>query len=84
MVFDMIEYDIDDSQLISVEWSDSAYGECKEELPPNALQPKGIGFTMRAFVDSDHDGELTTRQSLTGFIIFLNSSPSIGSRSSKR
>ena len=30
---------------------------------------------MRSFVDSDHAGELTTRQSLTGFIIFLNSSP---------
>ena len=36
--------------------------------------PKGIGFTMRTFVDSDHAGDVTTRRSRTGFIIFLNRS----------
>jgi len=28
-----------------------------------------------AFVDSDHAGELTTRRSRTGYIVFLNSAP---------
>ena len=62
MVLDPIEPTIDNSQFICEDWSASVYGECKEELPPNAPQPKGIGFTMRAFVDSDHAGELTTRR----------------------
>ena len=30
---------------------------------------------MRAFVDSDHAGEITTRRSRTGFIVMLNSAP---------
>ena len=30
---------------------------------------------MRAFVDSDHAGDLTTRRSRTGYIVFLNSAP---------
>ena len=75
MVFDPSEPDIDESQFTREDWSASAYGECKEEIPPNMPEPKGVGFTMRAFVDSDHAGELTTRRSRTGFIIFLNSAP---------
>ena len=72
MVFDPIETDIGDSQFMCADWSASAYGKCKEELPPNAPQPKGIGFTMRAFVYSDHAGELITCRSRTLFIIFIN------------
>ena len=75
MVFYPTDPEIDDSQFVCEDFLASAYGEFKEELPPNATQPKGIGFTMRVFVDSDHAGELTTRRSRTGFIIFLNSSP---------
>ena len=30
---------------------------------------------MRAFVDSDHAGDIVTRISRTGFIIYLNSAP---------
>ena len=84
MVFDPTDTEIDNYKFVREYWSDSAYIECKEELPPNAPQPKGIGFTMRAFVDSNNSGELTTRQSRTGFIIFLNSARIYGSRSAKR
>ena len=75
MVFDTTETEFDNSQFVREYWSASAYGECKEELPPNAPQSKIIGFTVRAFVDSDHAGELNTRRSRTGFIIFLKSAP---------
>ena len=75
MVFDPTEPDIDNSQFPTQDWSASAYGECKEEIPPNAPEPLGIGFTMRAFVDSDHAGDKITRRSRTGFIICLNSAP---------
>ena len=75
MVFDHTEPDIDTSQFPSEDWSASAYGECKEELPPNAPKARGLGFTMRAFVDSDHAGDSVTRRSRTGYIIFMNSAP---------
>ena len=38
-------------------------------------KPRGIGFTMRTFVDSDHAGELTTQSSRTSFILFLHYDP---------
>ena len=71
MVFDSTEPDLDESQFSQEDWSTSAYGEYKEDLPPNAPEPRGNGFTMRAFVDSDHAGDTITRRSQTGFIIFL-------------
>ena len=36
MVFDLTEPDIDDYHFVRKDWLTSAYGECKEELPPNA------------------------------------------------
>ena len=75
MVFGWKNTDIDNSQFFRVEWSASAYGECNKYLNPNDQQPKGIGFIMREFVDYDHAGELTTRRSRTGFIIFINLYP---------
>ena len=61
MVFDPTEPDIDQSQFPTQDWSASAYGECKEEIPPkNAPKARGLGFTMRAFVDSDHAGDTIT------------------------
>ena len=61
MVFDPTEPDINESQFFYEDQLASSYGEYKGELPLNDPQPKGIGFTMRAFVDSDHADELTTR-----------------------
>lgn len=49
------------------------YGDTKEEIPPNCLESLGKEFIMRAFVDSDHAGDLTTRRSRTGFLVCLNS-----------
>ena len=75
MVFDPTEPDIDESQFSKEDWSATVYGECEEELPGNMPKPRGIGFTMRAFVDSDHAGDVITRRSRTGFLVFLNSAP---------
>ena len=61
MVFDPIEPDIDNSHFVFEDWPASAYSECKDEIPPNAPQPKIIGFAVILFVDSNHAGELTTR-----------------------
>ena len=78
MAFDPSEPDIDEKQFVWEDWTAAPYGECKEELPSGMPEPQGIGFTIRAFVDSDFAGELTTRRSRTGYIVFLNSAPFIG------
>ena len=75
MVLDPTEPDIDLTSFRSEDWSATPYGICEEILPPNAPIPRGIGFTNRAFVDSDHAGDKITRRSRTGFIVYLNSSP---------
>ena len=75
MVFDPTEIDIDKYQFVCEDCLASAYGECKEELTDNDTKPKGNGFTMKGFVDSDHAGKFTTHRSRTGFIIFINSAP---------
>ena len=75
MVFDPSEPTINESSFQREDWSATPYGNSKEDIPPNAPPPRGIGMTMRAFVDSDHAGEILTRRSRTGFLIFLNSAP---------
>ena len=40
-------------------------------MPP----PLGRGFRMTAYVDSDHAGDLVTRRSRTGFLVYLNMAP---------
>ena len=50
------------------------YGDAEEALPPNAPKPLGKTIELRMFVDSDHAGDKATRQSCTGYMIFLNMS----------
>ena len=73
MVFDHTEPGIDESKFPSEDWSATVYGDCKELIPCDAPEPRGVGFTMRAFVNSDHAGDSVTRRSRSGFLIFLNS-----------
>ena len=75
MVFYHTEPDLDLSLFQDEDWSSAPYGNCKEEIPSNAPDPRGLGFTMRADVDADHAGDSTTRRSRTGFIVWLNSAP---------
>ena len=75
MPFDPTYPEIDSSQFVRQDWSKTVYGEVEEELPPNMPKPRGLGFTMRTYVDSDHAGESVTRRSRTGFLVFLNSAP---------
>ena len=58
--FDPTEPEIDINKFPREDWSATPYGECKEEIPSNAPEPRGIAFTMRAFVDSDHAGDMIT------------------------
>ena len=76
MVFDPSEPDIDESIFARQDWTTSEFGQTlSETLPANMPQPRGFGFTMRAFVDADHATDSMTRKSRTGFLVYLNSAP---------
>jgi hypothetical protein len=76
MVFDPSDPVIDESVFELKDWTSSEFGHVqgKEELPPNAPQPRGLGFTSYAKVDADHGSDTVTRRSRTGFLVYLNSS----------
>jgi hypothetical protein len=77
MVFDPSDPVVDESSFESRDWTSSEFGHIQrqEELPPNMLEPRGMGFTMRAKVDADHAADTVTRRLRTGFIIYLNYAP---------
>lgn len=75
LVFDPSDREIDLSQFIIQDWSSSEFGDIQEALPMNAPEPRGLGFRIIVYVDADHAGNVVTRRSRTGFIIFLNNSP---------
>ena len=51
------------------------YPDAKEYLPSNAPAPRGKPVQINLFVDSDHAGNVVTRRSHTGILIFLNMAP---------
>jgi hypothetical protein len=56
------------------DWSDF-YPDAKEEIPTNALKPRGLPVQITAFVDADHAGNLSTRRSHSGILIFVQNAP---------
>ena len=48
------------------------YGNVEEEDPPHMPVPLGKPVVISAFVDADHAGNVITRRSHTGIIIFVN------------
>ena len=51
------------------------YLDAKEDVPPNAPEPRGRPVQVNCFVDSDHAGNRMTRRSQTGILLYLNSAP---------
>jgi hypothetical protein len=64
MVFDPSDPVIDESVFELKDWTSSEFGHVqgKEELPRNAPQPRGLGFTSYAKVDADHGSDTVTRR----------------------
>ena len=60
----------------NVDWT-SIYGEVEEELPPKMPKPHGNKVVISAFVDANHAGNVVTRRSHTGIIIFVQNAPII-------
>ena len=46
-----------------------------DELPHNVPEARGEEVDITAFVDADHAGNLVTRRSHTGILIFVNMAP---------
>lgn len=69
LVFDAKYVNIDDGP--DRDWYDF-YPDAKEQIPPNAPEPLGKEVEMIAFVDSDHAGDLLTRRSRSGVLVYLN------------
>ena len=60
MVFDPSPIDIDEAIFEPQDWTHTLYGECKEDMPLNAQMPRGEGFKIKSYVDSDHAGDSMT------------------------
>ena len=58
------------------DWTDF-YGDDKEELPADMPKPLGKAIHITVYVDADHAGNLQTRRSHTGYLIFCNNAPII-------
>ena len=58
------------------DWSDF-YADAKEELPPNMPAPRGKPVQINCFVDADHAGDMVSRRSHTGILIYVNRAPVI-------
>ena len=79
IVLDPRPVPLDENAFANVElsaWRD-LYGDVAEELPPKMPAPLGNTLDITCFVDSDHTGDVVTRRSHTGIIIFLNNAPVI-------
>jgi hypothetical protein len=74
IVFDDSYIEIEEEQ--KQDWG-GFYPNAKEILPPNMPEPRGRVMQMTAYVDADHAGDLVSRRSRTGVLIYLNYSPII-------
>ena len=77
LVLDDLEIDTAETSFTKSDWSDTIYGNDPEELPPKMPMPRGNPIKISCFVDADHAGDLLTRRSHTGILIFLNNAPVI-------
>jgi hypothetical protein len=77
IVFDPITPVVDTRSLnSSADWTDF-YGDAAEELPPQMPEPKGKAVTTSCFVDANHAGNVVTRRSHSGILIYVQNAPII-------
>ena len=79
VVFDPAPVELDEGAFANVtpdQWRDF-YGDLTEELPPRMPEPLGKAMDITCFVDADHAGNIITRRSHTGILIFIQNAPII-------
>ena len=57
------------------DWEKSVYGDVKELLPINALEPLGAPVILTHYVDANLYHDMITGRSVTGIIHFINQTP---------
>ena len=63
--------EIDETVFVSnADWKEF-YGDVEEEMPRRAPEPRGNLVNISAFVDANHAGNVVTRRSHTGIIIYV-------------
>ena len=58
------------------DWRDF-YGDVSEEMPQDMPEPKGKSVVVSCIVDANHAGNVITRRSHTGIIIYVQNAPII-------
>ena len=56
------------------DWVDE-YPDAEDEWPAKAPEAMGKECVVSAFVDASHGFDIATRRSITGYIVYLNSTP---------
>jgi hypothetical protein len=75
MVMDERLPDFSRSSLFNTfDWTE-VYPDAKEAVPINVPEARGNFVVMSCFEDADHAGDVVTRRSHTGIIIFVNKAP---------
>jgi hypothetical protein len=74
IVFDPSDLIVDPTAFIEHDWSEF-YGDVEEEMPPKMPEPLGSPVTISVFVDANHAGNVVTRRSHTGILIYLQNTP---------
>ena len=75
LVLDPSEPNIEYDQFKVEDWTNTPYGKGCVDEGNNFPEPRGLGFKIIAYCDADHAGDMITRRSRTGFIVYLNNSP---------
>jgi hypothetical protein len=57
-------------------WKDF-YQDAEEAIPSNMPEPRGQKVYLACYVDADHAGNLMTRRSHTGVLLYVNNTPVI-------
>ena len=57
-----------------VDWKDH-YPDAMEDIPPNLPEGRGNMVQINCFVDANHAGDMMTRRSHTGILLFVNNAP---------
>ena len=77
LAFDPKAPDINEQHFYNnADWKEF-YGNVEEELPPNMPELRGHLVSISAFVDANHAGNVVTRRSHSGILIFVQNAPII-------
>ena len=83
LIFDPLDYEINwvpirPDELHPTERAQvmkDLYPDAEDPLPNNIPEHRGEPVNINVFVDSDHAGNVVTRRSHTGIMIFINMAP---------